>query len=50
MTPGWVRTRLTGLKAPRSVAEGAETAVWLATVPDDGPRGQFFKDREPYPW
>ncbi len=50
MTPGWVRTRLTGLRAPRSVAEGAETAVWLATVADDGPQGQFFKDRETYPW
>ncbi|HSF42218.1 MAG TPA: SDR family oxidoreductase [Thermoanaerobaculia bacterium] len=50
MTPGWVRTRLGGLKAPRSTSEGAETAVWLATLPDDGPRGKFFKDREEFPW
>jgi NAD(P)-dependent dehydrogenase (short-subunit alcohol dehydrogenase family) len=50
MTTGWVRTRLGGLKAPRSVAEGAETAVWLAMLPDDGPRGKFFKDREEFPW
>lgn len=50
MTPGWVRTRLGGLKAPRSISEGAETAVWLATLPDDGPRGKFFKDREEFPW
>lgn len=50
MTPGWVRTRLGGLKAPRSTAEGAETAVWLAMLPDDGPRGQFFRDREEFPW
>ncbi len=50
MTPGWVRTRLTGLKPPLSVAEGADTAVWLATLPDDGPRGQFFKNREVFPW
>lgn len=50
MTPGWVRTRLGGIKAPRSTAEGAETAVWLATLPDDGPRGKFFKDREEFPW
>jgi NAD(P)-dependent dehydrogenase (short-subunit alcohol dehydrogenase family) len=50
MTPGWVRTRLTGLKAPRSVAEGAETAVWLATMDEDGPRGQFFLDREVFSW
>jgi NAD(P)-dependent dehydrogenase (short-subunit alcohol dehydrogenase family) len=50
MTPGWVRTRLGGIKAPRSTAEGAETAVWLATLPDDGPRGKFFRDREEFPW
>jgi len=50
MTPGWVRTRLGGIKAPRSTAEGAEAAVWLATLPDDGPRGKFFRDREEFPW
>lgn len=50
MTPGWVRTRLGGLKAPRSISEGAETAVWLATLPDDGPHGRFFKDRQELPW
>lgn len=50
MTPGWVRTRLTGLRAPRSTAEGAEAAVWLATVGSDGPRGGFFKDRDVFPW
>jgi NAD(P)-dependent dehydrogenase (short-subunit alcohol dehydrogenase family) len=50
MTTGWVRTRLGGLKAPRSVAEGAETAVWLATLPDGGPRGKFWKDRAELPW
>lgn len=50
VTPGWVRTRLGGMKAPRSTAEGAESAVWLAMLPDDGPRGRFFKDREELPW
>ncbi|MCP4655136.1 MAG: SDR family oxidoreductase [bacterium] len=50
MTPGWVRTRLGGLRAPRSVSEGADTAVWLATLPDDGPHGRFFKDKEEFPW
>jgi NAD(P)-dependent dehydrogenase (short-subunit alcohol dehydrogenase family) len=50
MTTGWVRTRLGGLKAPRSIAEGAEAAVWLAMLPDGGPRGKFFKDREEFPW
>jgi len=50
VTPGWVRTRLGGMKAPRSTAEGAEAAVWLAMLPDDGSRGRFFKDREEFPW
>jgi NAD(P)-dependent dehydrogenase (short-subunit alcohol dehydrogenase family) len=50
MTPGWVRTGLGGLKAPRSPREGADTAVWLALLPDDGPRGGFWKDREEFPW
>lgn len=50
MTTGWVRTRLGGLKAPRSIAEGAETAVWLAMLPDGGPRGKFWKDREELAW
>lgn len=50
MTPGWVRTRLGGLKAPRSVSEGAKTAVWLSTLDDAGPTGKFFKDGEEFPW
>jgi NAD(P)-dependent dehydrogenase (short-subunit alcohol dehydrogenase family) len=48
--PGWVRTDMGGESAPRSVEEGADTAVWLATLPDDGPSGGFFRDREPIPW
>lgn len=50
MTPGWVRTRLGGLKAPRLTSQGAETAVWLAMLPADGPRGKFFRDRQEFPW
>jgi NAD(P)-dependent dehydrogenase (short-subunit alcohol dehydrogenase family) len=30
MCPGWVRTDMGGPSASRSVAEGADTAVWLA--------------------
>jgi NAD(P)-dependent dehydrogenase (short-subunit alcohol dehydrogenase family) len=48
--PGWVRTDMGGPSASRSVRKGAETAVWLATLPDDGPSGGFFRDREPIPW
>lgn len=50
MTPGWVRTHLGGINAERSVSEGAETVIWLCLVGSDGPRGQFLKDREPFPW
>jgi NAD(P)-dependent dehydrogenase (short-subunit alcohol dehydrogenase family) len=50
MCPGWVRTDMGGSSAPRSVEEGADTAVWLATLPDGGPTGGFFRDRKPIPW
>jgi len=50
MCPGWVRTDLGGPHATRTVEEGAATAVWLATLPDAGPSGGFFRDREPIPW
>jgi NAD(P)-dependent dehydrogenase (short-subunit alcohol dehydrogenase family) len=50
MCPGWVRTDMGGSGATKSVEQGADTAVWLATLPDDGPTGGFFRDREPIPW
>jgi hypothetical protein len=39
-----------GQSAPRSPAEGAETAVWLCLLPSSGSTGQFFRDRQPIPW
>jgi NAD(P)-dependent dehydrogenase (short-subunit alcohol dehydrogenase family) len=50
MCPGWVRTDMGGEDAPRSVEKGAETAVWLAMLPHDGPTGGFFRDKKPIPW
>ena len=50
MCPGWVRTDMGGPNATRTVEKGAETAVWLATLPADGPSGGFFRDRKPIPW
>jgi NAD(P)-dependent dehydrogenase (short-subunit alcohol dehydrogenase family) len=48
--PGWVRTDMGGPSASRSVEEGADTPVWAATLPDNGPTGGFFRDRRPIPW
>ncbi len=48
--PGWVRTDMGGPSAPRSVREGADTIVWLATLPASGPTGGFFHDRRPIEW
>jgi NAD(P)-dependent dehydrogenase (short-subunit alcohol dehydrogenase family) len=48
--PGWVQTSMGGTGASRSVQKGAETAVWLATLPDTGPTGGFFRDRKTVPW
>jgi NAD(P)-dependent dehydrogenase (short-subunit alcohol dehydrogenase family) len=50
MSPGWVQTDMGGEEAPRSVEEGADTAVWLSLLPSSGPTGQFFRDRKPVPW
>jgi len=50
MCPGWVRTDMGGPQGERSVEQGADTAVWLATLPDDGPTGGYFRDRKPMPW
>jgi len=50
MSPGWVKTDMGGRQAPRSVEQGADTAVWLCLLPSSGPSGQFFRDRKPIPW
>lgn len=48
--PGWVRTEMGGAQAERPVEVGAETPVWLATLPEDGPTGGFFRDKRLIPW
>ncbi len=50
MSPGWVKTDMGGSDATRTVTEGADTAVWLATLPDDGPTGGFFDSRKAIAW
>ena len=48
--PGWVRTALGGDEAPLTPQQGADTPIWLATLPDGGPTGGFFREREMIPW
>lgn len=48
--PGWVRTDLGGRNATRSVEEGADTIVWLATDAPQSLTGKFLRDRKEIPW
>ncbi len=48
--PGWVRTDMGGAEAELSVEQGADTLVWLATLPEGGPTGGFFRERERIEW
>lgn len=50
MCPGWVRTRMGGETATRTPDEGAETAIWLATLSEQGPTGYFFRDKRVIDW
>lgn len=50
MCPGWVKTDMGGPGATRTPEQGVDTMVWLATLPDGGPTGGFFRDRQPIPW
>ncbi|UUU36457.1 SDR family NAD(P)-dependent oxidoreductase [Streptomyces sp. CA-210063] len=49
--PGWTRSGMGGPSAPRGPEEGADTPVWLATLPEgDGTTGGLFADREALSW
>ena len=48
--PGWVKTDMGGPNAPRTPEQGVDTIVWLATLPDEGATGGFFRDRQPIDW
>jgi NAD(P)-dependent dehydrogenase (short-subunit alcohol dehydrogenase family) len=48
--PGWVRTDMGGENASRSVEEGADTIVWLASDASQDLTGKFLRDRKEIPW
>ena len=48
--PGWVRTDMGGMAAPRSPEQAANGIVWAATLPASGPTGGFFYDRQERTW
>jgi NAD(P)-dependent dehydrogenase (short-subunit alcohol dehydrogenase family) len=48
--PGWVQSRMGGPTAPLTPEEGADTPIWLALLPEDGPTGGFFRRRLPIAW
>jgi NAD(P)-dependent dehydrogenase (short-subunit alcohol dehydrogenase family) len=48
--PGWVRTEMGGENATRSVEEGADTIVWLASEAPQDLTGKFLRDRKEIPW
>ncbi|HEY9292820.1 MAG TPA: SDR family oxidoreductase [Microlunatus sp.] len=48
--PGFCDTDLNGHRGVRPPAQGAAIAIQLATLPDDGPSGQFFDDSGSVPW
>jgi NAD(P)-dependent dehydrogenase (short-subunit alcohol dehydrogenase family) len=50
VSPGWVRTDMGGITAPRSVKKGAETIVWLATEAPIKNTGLFWGDKRVIDW
>ncbi len=48
--PGWVKTRMGGASAPRSLEQGASGIVWAATRSAGGPNGKFYRDAKAIDW
>lgn len=47
--PGWVRTRMGGRSADRSVEEGADSIAWAAQFSGE-PSGNWYRDRAEVEW
>lgn len=50
VNPGYTATDLNGNSGHQTVAEGAQEAVRVALLPDDGPTGAFTSKEGPDPW
>jgi NAD(P)-dependent dehydrogenase (short-subunit alcohol dehydrogenase family) len=50
MHPGWVRTRMGGENAPLTPEKAVETVLLLATLPNDGPTGKFWRHKQQIAW
>jgi NAD(P)-dependent dehydrogenase (short-subunit alcohol dehydrogenase family) len=48
--PGWIKTRMGGRDAERTVEEGAASVVWATLLPKGGPSGELFRDGKPFSW
>lgn len=49
--PGWVKTDMGTDAGELTIEEGAETPVWLATLPEEGVTGGYFdENQQPMPW
>jgi NAD(P)-dependent dehydrogenase (short-subunit alcohol dehydrogenase family) len=49
--PGWVKTRMGGSAAPRSLEQGASGIVWAATLSESSTEnGGFFRDAKAIHW
>lgn len=51
--PGWVRTDMGGIYAPRSIEGGSITPVYLVELPreiNDNYQGKFFSDKKVFDW
>ncbi|ONK13220.1 SDR family NAD(P)-dependent oxidoreductase [Streptomyces sp. MP131-18] len=49
-SPGRTDTRMAYRETDRTPEEAADTPIWLATLPDDGPSGGLFYERKPLAW
>lgn len=53
VTPGWCKTDMGGEEAPRTHLKGAETCVWLESLPtdrDDSLSGNLYYDKKKISW